>query len=227
MMSYLADSTWEDNRRQIVGLVSKDESAKLLDCGCADGEFTRKVALKLGTKSVFGIEIEEKKARLAEQNGIKCYQCDLNKYLPLEKESFDLVLANQIIEHLHSTDTFVREIHRILRPGGQAIVSTPNLASVHYIFCLMLGMQPFSAHVSDEIYLGNPFNPSDKVEYGGRAHLRIFAYQGLKELFKHHGFQVETIRGSGYLPLFGPPANLISRIDPRHAVFLTIKAKKS
>lgn len=41
--------------------------------------------------------------------------------------SFDTVVAFQVIEHIKNDDFFVKEIHRVLKPGGKAIISTPNI----------------------------------------------------------------------------------------------------
>lgn len=46
--------------------------------------------------------------------------------LPFESESFDYVISFQVIEHIKQDIEFVREIHRVLRPGGQVIITTPN-----------------------------------------------------------------------------------------------------
>lgn len=46
--------------------------------------------------------------------------------LPFESESFDCVITFQVIEHIREDVEFVREIHRVLRPGGKVIVTTPN-----------------------------------------------------------------------------------------------------
>ena len=44
----------------------------------------------------------------------------------LRDASFDLVLAVEVLEHVHEDDRFVREACRVLRPGGAFIMSTPN-----------------------------------------------------------------------------------------------------
>jgi hypothetical protein len=54
-------------------------------------------------------------------------------------------------------------------------------------------------------------------------HNRVFAYRGLKEIFIVHGFVIEHIEGSGYFPL----PRWLSKLDPRHAAFLTLKVRKT
>ena len=122
-----------------------------------------------------------------------------------------------------------KEINRVLRPGGCALVSTPNLAAWHIIASLFLGWQPFVANLSDEINIGNPLWPSYKKKAAGGkypVHRRIPTYRGIRELFEYHGFAVENLIGVGYYPFPTIVARLLSRIDPRHAVYLTMKIRK-
>lgn len=46
--------------------------------------------------------------------------------LPFAGESFDCVISFQVIEHIERDIDFIREIHRVLRPGGRLILTTPN-----------------------------------------------------------------------------------------------------
>ena len=135
--------------------------------------------------------------------------------------------ANQVIEHLSDTDTFVKETHRLLKPEGYAVVCTENLASWHNIFSLILGWQPFSlSNVCERRFqVGNPLaihtgeSPRNPSSW---QHMRVFAYRGLREIFEEYGFEIERCVGSGYYPL---PSQL-SKLDPRHAAFLTVKVRK-
>ena len=52
---------------------------------------------------------------------------DLNERLPFPTDAFDLVYAIEVFEHLHRPYDVLRECHRILKPGGFLVVSTPNL----------------------------------------------------------------------------------------------------
>ncbi len=47
--------------------------------------------------------------------------------LPFEDNSFDSIVSFQVIEHIKDDVTYLKEIHRILKPGGKALISTPNI----------------------------------------------------------------------------------------------------
>jgi SAM-dependent methyltransferase len=67
---------------------------------------------------------------------------DFSKPLAVKSGVADLVIALEIIEHLYDTDFFMSEIHRILKPGGLLILSTPNLASLGNRLKLLFGGYP-------------------------------------------------------------------------------------
>ena len=130
--------------------------------------------------------------------------------------------SNQVIEHLPQTDHFMREIRRVLAPGGYAVVSTNNLASLHNIVSLLAGYQPPPCHVSDEqIGLGNPMN-AHRGDPGaaGQMHLRIFTGRALAELAQLHGLRVDVARTAGFYPLPPRLATIADRVAPRYGAFL-------
>ena len=217
-----------ENRKAILDMVEENLSAKILDLGCGKGEFTKILSEKVGTTDIYGIEFVDAVAQLAEESGIKAYRANLNEKLPIKDEMFDFVHANQVIEHLYETDVFIKEIYRLLKEGGYAIISTPNLSSFHNIISLIFGKQPFTVHISNEVILGNSFDPKHGMKHGskGEIHLRIFTYEALKELFEYHGFEVENIVGVGYYPFPTWLARVLSHIDKKHTVYLTMKVRK-
>ena len=58
--------------------------------------------------------------------------------LPFENESFDLVFSHGVIHHTEGTEQAVREFHRVLRPGGRAIVMLYHRNSLNYFFTIMV-----------------------------------------------------------------------------------------
>jgi SAM-dependent methyltransferase len=227
-MQKMRQAAVEDYRKCIFDcLEPTTEQALLLDCGCDDGEWTRQLGTRLGNSRLFGIELMEERRALAVQKGIDARQADLNDPFPFPDEAFDVVHANQVIEHITDTDHFIEEIRRVLKPGGYAVICTENLGSWHNIFSLFLGWQPFSlSNITDRRFqIGNPL----AIHHGEAAtnpkswqHYRVFSYRGLKDVFEVHGFKVVLIEGSGYFPL---PSS-IAKLDPRHAAFLTVKIRK-
>lgn len=218
-------------RRDVLSLFEPNPEARLLDVGCGDGEFTLQVAEKIGTSSVFGIDVLKENVKQAEGRGITCFQADLDEArFPFEDESFDAVCANQIIEHLSKTDAFVKEIYRVLRPGGYAVISTPNLAALQCLVFLLFGWQPLPAHVSDEsTRMGSPMTRSacQDERMPGSHHRRVFTLRALEEFLEHHRFDVEKVRASGLFPFPAPIARPVCALSKRHATNLAIKAHKS
>lgn len=216
----------EVNRQNIFSLLEPQDDAKFLDLGCDDGVLTQKLADKIGTKQVFGLEIVDEWLNMAIDAGVIAKKGDLNSSLDYEDNYFDVVHANQVIEHLYDTDNFVMEIHRILKKGGYCVISTENLSSWVNIFALLLGWQPFSlTNISNKrLGIENPFalNAGGTQNLSSWLHLRVMAVRALKELFEIHGFKVEKVAGAGYFPL----PSVVGKWDVRHSHFITVKARK-
>lgn len=224
----LIDNSYRQNSQNIVNQLEINPKATLLDLGCDDGKWTLELAKKIQTKNIYGVEVVPERIKIAKKNGLKIFKADLNKTLPFKNSFFDVVHANQVIEHLYDTDKFVYEIYRILKPNGYVIISTENLSSWHNVFALSLGFQPFSStNVSIKGNIGNPLALWNNLESKNSKlkswqHNRLFSYFALKDLFQKYNFKVEKIITSGYYPLWGR----ISKIDPIHGHWIAVKARK-
>jgi 2-polyprenyl-3-methyl-5-hydroxy-6-metoxy-1,4-benzoquinol methylase len=217
----------EMNRWNLLRLARRGGGKVLLDLGCDDGVWTRSIADAVGATEVHGVEIVDEQAKKAQARGIRVATLDLNQPLTaLPSDYYDVIHANQVIEHVSSVDTFVSEIYRLLKPGGHAVVSTENGSSWHNVFAAIMGWQIFSlSNVSAlKAGLGNPAAIQRGADpfTGTWTHKTIFNYRGLIEMFEVHGFRDVTIAGAGYFPL---PA-FLGRIDPRHSAFITVTGRK-
>ena len=216
-----------ENIAQLVGEAKDGGVGALIDLGCDDGVWTAELARRAGATEVHGIEIVASQAEKARALGVRVAELDLNEPLAsVPSDYFDVVHANQVIEHVASVDLFVAEVYRLLRKGGRAVISTENGSSWHNVFAAAMGWQIFSlTNVSPRMAgLGNPF----AIQRGGTpytgtwTHKTIFNYRGLIEMFEAYGFHHVKIAGAGYFPL----ASALGRFDVRHSAFITVSAIK-
>lgn len=214
-------ATEEENRQALLAALPRHCNGPLLDVGPHKGDLTVAVARHVGADEVYGIELIGDHIPAAREKGIKVVQGDVDEGIPFEDGTFGFVFANQVIEHVRRTDVFLREVRRVLRPDGIAMISTNNLASWHNVVSLALGFQPTPMHISDEIILGNPLNPESGLAHEdlGRTHLRLFTTRALVELGAHHGLEAVHTETVGYYPLPPKLARRIVKYDQRHGAF--------
>jgi 2-polyprenyl-3-methyl-5-hydroxy-6-metoxy-1,4-benzoquinol methylase len=183
----------------------REGKKRLLDIGCATGALLEK--LQGRGWNVSGIEISTPQAEYARQNK-KLDVIDV----PLEKAGFEsgaynVVLASHLIEHLNDPGAFVREVHRILAPGGYFLVTTPNIDGFQ---SKLLGGKWRSA-IFDHLYL--------------------FSKKTLSRVLKDAGFSIESISTWGGLAAGLAPKPIKSFTDKAAKRFgfgdvMLVKAQK-
>jgi len=93
-------------------------NSKILEVGCGGGQFIRALKKKSPAFSCFGCDISEKAITAAKQaNDNVAYEICAEK-LPYADNSFDGLMALDVLEHVASPTALVEEIHRVLKPGG-------------------------------------------------------------------------------------------------------------
>lgn len=217
-----------ENNQNIARLLERNPKARVLDLGCDDGHLAKeRIGKFVGSQDIWGVDIDQKVLNEAQGLGIKTFCQDLNNQkLPLVGNFFDVVEANQVIEHLWDTDTFVAEIYRVLKPRGYLVVSTENLSSWHNLASLFLGFQAPSQDISSKYRSGNPFSLCQERPRSWTAHQRVFTIKGLRKFLEVYGFKVEKLLVAGYYPMPFPLAKIFSSLDQIHSAFFVIKARK-
>jgi 2-polyprenyl-6-hydroxyphenyl methylase/3-demethylubiquinone-9 3-methyltransferase len=169
--------------------------ARILDLGCSRGLLLERFRRYLGAEFV-GIELDPDDRIEAESRGIQVDAHQINAFddgqivasLPYDDATFDVVLAAEIIEHIVDTVGFAVQIARVLRPGGVAFFSTPNILWFKYRLDLLYGRYP------------------DPLEYRLRygtdfGHVRTFTPATLREVVESAGLEVERVAGKRLGPI--------------------------
>ncbi len=150
------------------------QNSKVLDFGCGDGTVASLFLEK--NCEVTGIDVSKVALSSVQKKGIKTIEWDLNKVpLPLRKESFDVAVFADILEHLIDPVSILKEAHRLLKRGGRVIIYIPNFAR-------------FSNRI--KMLKGDPIDILHWEKYGDEVeHLHWFTKPKLKYLISNIGFK--------------------------------------
>ena len=101
---------------------------KVLDFGCGSGYGTRRISNF--AEEAYGVDVasdavEYARTRYHNEN-LRFLQIDPQSPLPFPAGAFDVILSFQVIEHVNDDEAYLREAHRLLKPGGTLILITPD-----------------------------------------------------------------------------------------------------
>ena len=119
---------------------------------------------------------------------IPCIYLDLNKEFPVESEEYDFVSCIEGVEHLEDQFQFVRECHRVLKPGGTLVVSTPNILNLasrlKYLLSGFYSLVP------------RPINEFSQVPVFD--HINPVTYYQLRYMLHTNGFEITSVETDLY-----------------------------
>jgi SAM-dependent methyltransferase len=156
---------WFKGRRRIISsFVEKicrdlsNDRPRILDVGCGTGA---NLELLAGFGEAEGVDVSVDALAFCRARGLTNVRQGAAEKLPYEDESFDLVTALDVVEHLDDDAAGLREMHRVLRPGGRALLFVPA-------FMFLWGVQDDISH-----------------------HRRRYTLAGLRSVVREAGFEVE------------------------------------
>lgn len=102
------------------------DGGRLLDVGFGNGGFL-KLAGEMGWNAE-GIDFDPKAVEVARARGLNV-SCISAAELAARENQYDIITISHVIEHVHEPVALLRELHRLLKPGGRLWLETPNLQS--------------------------------------------------------------------------------------------------
>ena len=195
--SYVWRAGQDRRLRMIERAAGERIHGRIFEDGCGIGAYLEKLAP--ASRQTVGLEIEFERAQEAY---LKTGQvvCGAGEQLPFCEGSFDLVLSHEVIEHVQNDREAVREVVRVLKPGGRLMLFCPNRG------------YPFETHGfywRGRYHFGN----IPLVNYLPRIwrdrlapHVRVYSHQDLEKLFA--GLPVRFVQRT---VIFGAYDNIIAR----------------
>ena len=196
MMNNYYDKYWKiENSRSsdfkykwpaISKLMLVNSNGSILGIGCGIEKVLSKIA-KLNPKAkIIGVDISKYAIRTASKKlpNFKFYLTKDGERLPIKNGSIDFIVCLDVIEHIYDTQHIFKEFKRILKPGGNILITTPYHGLIKNIIIVLTCF--------DRIF--NPFG----------EHIRFFTKKTLTKAIKQINFEVTKI---GYFGRFYPVWN--------------------
>jgi 2-polyprenyl-3-methyl-5-hydroxy-6-metoxy-1,4-benzoquinol methylase len=169
------------SHRRMLDLVPA--GGRALDAGCSSGYLSERLAQR--GFAITGLELDAEAATVAERWCEQVLVGDVERMeLPLEPESFDLVLCGDILEHLRDPEAALARLRPLLKPGGRLVLSTPNVANWAIRLSLLFGRFRYTERgILD------------------RTHAHFFTRSTLREALERSGYEIVVYEHIVPLPL--------------------------
>lgn len=164
-----------------------------LDLGCGSVIRDLRLLRSLGVGTLVGIDMGPKPDPAVMEDTISYITADLEgRSLPAADSSFDLVIMDNVIEHMYNPRSVLEECMRVLKPSGVLAVMTPNQARLTNRLRLLMGR---SVYYPLDFWLGIR---EEHVERRHRkvfaGHIREYTIPELKTMLGLVGFVVEAVK---------------------------------
>ena len=175
------------------------ETGQLLEVGCGQGRLLE-IARDAGWE-VHGVDVLPRAAELAQQRGLDIFLGELVDAGYADGQ-FDAVCMSEVIEHIVDPIELMRQVHRVLRPGGVALVGTDNVRS-------------WAARLRGSGWHYYLFGRLGHIRYWGpksaRALAQVAGFRGVNVMTSGFAFrEARELSGRWYAPLVKIAQNVVS-----------------
>lgn len=160
--------------------------ARILDAPCG-GNASLTLALQERGFDAIGADID---ANAAVRLGKSFVQANLDATLPWSDQTFDLVISTEGIEHLENHYSFLRELHRILKPGGKLVLTTPNITALRS-----------RVRFLGSGFFGRDARPLNETARHPLHHIGLATFPELRYELHVSGFQIKEARHTHIKPV--------------------------
>jgi SAM-dependent methyltransferase len=177
---------YEITRKDVaLSLAPKTGTVSILDIGCYEGSLLSEITKVNPKAEIFGVDvcqeaIEKCKNKFSNFSNNFSLQ-NIDNGLDFKDNEFDLIFMIATMEHVFDPIFAIKEVARVLKPGGEFIIEVPNIVFLPHRIKFFLGIRPRTSW-----------------GYGwDGGHLNYFTQKDLKEALEKEGFTCQKITGSG------------------------------
>ncbi len=166
----------------IVERIAAERPGRVLDWGCGHGQISHLLRMRGVAVESFDYreDSEEQVERLEHFPDVEAHLSADPVRLPFADGRFDTVLSCGVLEHVQHPEDSLRELRRVLRPGGRLLIyKLPNRLS----------------------YLEKIARRAGMYYHGAYPHDRVYDRRSAIDLVSNHGFRVDSFRRTNMLPL--------------------------
>jgi 2-polyprenyl-3-methyl-5-hydroxy-6-metoxy-1,4-benzoquinol methylase len=189
-MEQIIPKSLPGTNKKVIDILSshKPWHGKILDLGAGEGYFSSLLVNELSNNGysslnehIYACDLFPEHYKL---DTIKCDFCDFNASLPYGNNTFNAVCSIEVIEHLENIFHYSREVFRILKPDGVAVITTPNILNINSRLRFLATGFPL-------LYEPLPISSDAPRDLGG--HINPISYYYLLYAMKKAGFrEIET-----------------------------------
>ena len=207
---------------KLLKVIKQFKNKRILDLGCGHGHLSKRLSVK---NDVYALDIENF-SRFFKGTKVRFIRHDANKRLPFKDNFFDIVIANEVFEHLPNLDFVLDEINRVLKDKGLLIADVPNTA-LNFLaetFGIVGSFKTFLYPINNKniqsyrnrlqfrmdsakagrYRIGKIFYLSLTflwmMDYCRREHIHKHSYRWWKKKFKKHNFKTQKMIPCCFLP---------------------------
>lgn len=179
-----ADMAFRRRAGTLLDYLDLRDGESVLDCGCGMGVYMMMMN-RLRDLNIVGVDGDVGRLEWAEREGVdaRLSRVDIHK-LPFAEASFDKVLMSEVLEHLSEDRVAMREVFRVLKPGGTLALSVPH-ANYPVLW------DPINKAIEA---LGlRPIRQPGLITGLWSNHWRLYTPSQLRDVIGSAGFEIETL----------------------------------
>ena len=207
LLSNVGDMSLKRRARRIIEEINPKEGESIIDLGCGTGYYlyllnNLSVDLKLTGFDYDKRALDEAKLMLTDSK-INFVAGDMHK-MGFEDNTFDKAVSSEVLEHLEKDNVALKEIFRILKPGGVLVISVPSINYPFFWDPLNWILQHiFNTHIKTGFFSGI-----------WSGHIRLYSLNEIRSKIEKAGFKIEIAEEltSWCLPFNHYLVNIVARL---------------